>query len=183
MITLRHFDQQNLALHYKWSKDQELNYYSEFSTNVDSFQAFLRHTKLILAGGNQSADLFEIYCTESNKLIGIVELSAIDMVNRRCFVRCTIGHPNFDRKQYEIVALRKALDYCFNELQMHKVCASAFEFNTTWIEGIQKLGFKKEGELRQHILQRETYCDKLVFGLLAEEYKQVNKGSRLRAVN
>ncbi len=184
MVTIKPFDQQNVALHYKWNNDEELNYYdSEYPHEIESFDSFLRRIKSVLDDRNESADLFEIHLSENDKLIGIVDIHGIDQHNRRCFINCTIGDRKYADEKYEIAALRKMLAYCFNELEMHKVCTTAFDFNSTWIDEVQKMGFKQEGELREHVLKEDAFCNKLIFGLLAEEYQQAQKSSELRAVN
>ncbi|MDR8391115.1 GNAT family N-acetyltransferase [Aliifodinibius sp. S!AR15-10] len=184
MVKIKPFDQQNVALHYKWNNDEEVNYYSsEDSPQVESFNAFLRRVKTVLDERNEKADLFEIHLSENDKLIGIVDIHDIDLHNRRCHVKCTIGDRKYAGQNYETAALRKILAYCFKELGMHKVTTAAYDFDTTWIKEVQKLGFKKEGLLRDHAVKGETYCDKLIFGLLSEEYKQSQKSSELRVAN
>ncbi|MFH5831100.1 GNAT family N-acetyltransferase [Halalkalibaculum sp. DA3122] len=184
MVTIKPFDQQNVALHYKWSNDEELNYFdSEDIHKVESFESFLRHIKSVVDEKNATADLFEIHLSGNGKLIGIVDLHEIDPQNRRCYVKCSIGDRKYTGKKYEVEALRKTLAYCFNELEMHKVCTAAFDFNTTWIEEVQKLGFRQEGKLREHLRRDDGYCDKLVFGLLDQEFEQAQQETELHPVN
>lgn len=184
MVTIKPFNLQNMALHYKWNKDEELNYYdSEYLPQNGSFESFLRRVKSVLDEKNDTADLFEIYLSERDKLIGIVDLHDIDTLNRRCYVKCIIGDRKYVGKKYEVEALRQTLAYCFNELGMHKVYTTAYDSNTGWIEEVQKMGFRQEGKLREHAIKKDKYCDKFVFGLLAEEYEEAQKESELHAVN
>lgn len=179
MVEIKTFDLQNVTIHYKWNNDEELNYYdSEYPHKIESFESFLTRIKSVLDDQNETAELFEIHLSKNNELIGIVDIHAIDTYNRRCFINCTIGDRKYAGKGFEVEALKKTLDYCFNELDMHKVGTTAFDFNTTWIEEVQKLGFSKEGALREHVLKKEKFRDKLIFGLLAKEYEKRAKKNR-----
>lgn len=173
MVEIKPFDLQNVSIHYRWNNDEELNYYdSEYPHQVESFESFLKRIKSVLDENNRTARLFEIHLSENDKLIGIVDIHAIDEYNRRCFVNCTIGDRDYAEKGYDIEALQKTLKYCFEELEMHKVGTTAFDFNTYWIEQVGKLGFKKEGELREHVLKKGKFRNKLLLSLLESEYRK-----------
>lgn len=181
MVEIKEFDLQNVSIHYKWNNDKELNYYdSDYPHRHEDFNEFLTRIKSVLDERNESADLFEVHLSENDKLIGIVDVHSIDNYNRRCFVKCTIGDRNYADKGYEEDALKKVLAHCFNEKDMHKVATTAFDFNKSWIQSVEKLGFEKEGQLREHVLKNNSYCDKLIFSLLKSDYK--NSAKTLSAV-
>lgn len=172
MVEIKEFDLQNVSVHYKWNNDEELNYYdSDYPHQHESFEAFLKRIKSVLDERNSTHDLYEIHFSDNDKLIGIVDIHAIDKYNRRCYVNCTIGDRAYAGKGYDIEALKIVLAHCFDEKDMHKVATTAFDFNTSWIEGVQKLGFKKEGQLREHVIKQDEYCDKLIFSLLKSDYE------------
>ena len=175
MIKLTPFDLQNVSLHYKWNNDKELAYYdSEYPHEHESFESFLKRIKSVVDSENKTTELFEIHLEENNKLIGIVDLHAIDGYNKRCYANCTIGDRNYSGKGYEIEAMQKILDYCFNDKKLHKVATTAFDFNTAWIEKVQQLGFQKEGELREHVLKKGSHCNKLIYSMLDREFEKLD---------
>lgn len=173
MVEIKPFDLQNVTVHYKWNNDEELNYYdSEYPHQHESFDSFLKRVKSVVDERNHTAELFEIHLEENDALIGIVDLHAIDEHNRRCFVNCTIGDRDYADKEYDFEAMKIILAHCFNEKNMHKVGTTAFDFNTKWINKVKQLGFTQEGELREHVLKKGTFRNKLIFSLLEEEYKE-----------
>lgn len=173
MVEIKPFDLQNVTIHYKWNNDPELTYYdSEYPHEHESFDAFLKRVKAVVDERNETAELFEIHLPKSNKLIGIVDVHAIDSYNKRCFVNCTIGDLKYASQGYDVEAMKKVLGYCFNERGMHKVATTAFDFNTLWIDRVKQLGFKKEGELREHVLKKDTFRNKLIFSMLEDEYHE-----------
>lgn len=175
MVEIKEFNLQNVSVHYKWNNDKELNYYdSDYPHQHESFETFLKRIKSVLDERNETNELFEIHLSENDKLIGIVDVHAIDKYNKRCFVNCTIGDRKYAGKGYDVEALKIVLDHCFNEKGMHKVGTVAFDFNTSWIESVEKLGFQQEGQLREHVIKNDAYCDKLIFSLLEKDF-QSNK--------
>lgn len=176
MVEIKPLNLQNATLHYKWNNDAELNYYdSEYPHQHEPFDAFLRRIKAVVDQDNETAELFEIHLQENDKLVGIVDLHAIDTYNRRCYVNCTIGDRDYAGRGLDTEALELVLDYCFNRKELKKVATTAFDFNTSWIENVENLGFQREGVLRKHVLKRGEYRDKLIYSLLREEYRD---GSR-----
>ena len=182
MVEIKSFDLQNVSIHYKWNNDKELNYYdSDYPHRHESFEAFLRRIKSVLDENNDTADLFEIHLAENDKLIGIVDVNAIDNYNRRCFVNCTIGDREYAGQGYDKAALKIVLAHCFKEKKMHKVATTAFDFNTSWIESVKDLGFSLEGQLREHVIKKDEYCDKLIFSILESDYRPVGQEASVAA--
>jgi UDP-4-amino-4,6-dideoxy-N-acetyl-beta-L-altrosamine N-acetyltransferase len=63
-----------------------------------------------------------------------------------------------------------ALNYAFKVLGLHKVCGKVIEKNTASINFHIKMGFTKEGELRDHHQFGGKYQTLICFGLLAKEW-------------
>ncbi|WP_065235453.1 UDP-4-amino-4,6-dideoxy-N-acetyl-beta-L-altrosamine N-acetyltransferase [Legionella brunensis] len=63
-----------------------------------------------------------------------------------------------------------ALDYCFDELGLHKLMGHVLEFNEKSINFHQKLGFLQEGVFREHYFDGLVYQDVIYFGLLQQEW-------------
>ena len=65
-----------------------------------------------------------------------------------------------------------ALAYAFEQLDIHKVCGQALDFNAASIGLHQRLGFQQEGVLRHQKQIEGRYCDLICFGLLKDEWQQ-----------
>lgn len=66
---------------------------------------------------------------------------------------------------------KAALQYAFEELSLHKLCGEALGFNARSIRFHEKLGFFREGVLRDQHFNGDSYVDVLCFGLLFSEWK------------
>lgn len=65
-----------------------------------------------------------------------------------------------------------ALDHAFFDLKLHKVCGQALEFNAASIRLHERLGFCREGLLRQQHRTATGYCSVIHFGLLHAEWPE-----------
>lgn len=66
---------------------------------------------------------------------------------------------------------RAALDHAFAELALHKVNGQALGYNERSIRFHERLGFNREGCLRQQYFDGQTFHDVILFGLLASEWE------------
>jgi UDP-4-amino-4,6-dideoxy-N-acetyl-beta-L-altrosamine N-acetyltransferase len=64
-----------------------------------------------------------------------------------------------------------ALRHGFDQLKLHKIFARTLASNERSVRFHQKLGFLREGILRQHHFDGERYCDVVCFGLLRTEWR------------
>lgn len=171
MIELQPFSLENINTHYKWNNDPELTFLdSEYPHKDEPFESFLGRMKSITEGKAPTTKLLEIVDRDSKRLIGVIDIHAIDLHNRRCFIQITIGNREYCDDTCQQEALDKALEYCFKDLEMHKVATTSFDFNTKWINLVIDKGFKKEGELRDHVIKNNEFRDKFIYSLLEKEF-------------
>lgn len=80
----------------------------------------------------------------------------------------------FWRKGYVVEAAHEVIDYAFNILGTHKIMTGCVKENVGSEKVMLKLGFIKEGELRQHQLVFGEWKDRVLYGLLRSDYIQSN---------
>lgn len=64
-----------------------------------------------------------------------------------------------------------ALAYAFDVLRLHKVCAEVLAGNAASLRFHEKLGFRREGVLREQHFDGDCYQDVVRYGLLAAEWQ------------
>jgi RimJ/RimL family protein N-acetyltransferase len=116
--------------------------------------------------------LFAIRLLESEDVIGLLELDGIDWSNRTTFVSIGIGPPEHRGRGYGYDAMRVALRFAFNELNLHRVCLTVFSYNEPAIALYERLGFTREGAYREHIERDGRRFDMYLFGLLRHEWRE-----------
>lgn len=109
---------------------------------------------------------------ETNVLIGFCTLQNIDYINRHVELGgILIGDNEHKQHGYAKQALQLLLDYVFGDLNMNKLYGNWHEDNETSVKWFQRLGFKYEGKLRQHLYKSFQFYDIIIMSLLAEEYR------------
>ena len=76
-------------------------------------------------------------------------------------------------KGYGSEAVKIMLNYYFNELRYNKVNVYIYAYNIPSIKFHEKLGFVKEGQLRQMAYSMGKYHDIVFYGLLKSEFNQI----------
>lgn len=168
-LTPLHWD--NLYKHFQWNNDPELNYYdSEIPYRKESLGEFKKRFEQMVYDPLPTSRDFEI-CAEDGTLIGVAFVMDISHHNRHCTIGITIGDRDYWGKGYGRAALRTLLQYCFDELNMHRVSAEIFEYNEAWRKLVEWAGFKKEGTDRDYLHRQGQYWDKHIYAILEEEYR------------
>ena len=76
---------------------------------------------------------------------------------------------------YVVEAAHEVIRFAFNTLNTHKIMTGCVKENVGSEKVMLKLGFIKEGELRQHQLVFGEWKDRVLYGLLKSEYLQNNR--------
>ena len=101
-------------------------------------------------------------------LLGICVVFALD----RDALRAEIGYllaPAQQGQGYMHEALQRVLDYLFQTLQLHRVEAEIDPRNAPSAHVLERLGFVREGLLRQRWRIQGQLSDSAVYGLLADD--------------
>ena len=86
---------------------------------------------------------------------GVIRL---DWKNRVAEVAIMIGTP-YRGRGYGREAMRLLCDFCFREMNLHKLKVSVFAFNEAAIRCYGRNGFVREGVLRGEIFREGEYRD------------------------
>jgi RimJ/RimL family protein N-acetyltransferase len=78
-------------------------------------------------------------------------------------------------KGYGSEALDMLLEYGFNEFNFHRIQLNVLEFNHSAIALYEKAGFVKEGLFREFVLRDKKRYDLILYGLLRNEWQEMNK--------
>jgi len=116
---------------------------------------------------------FRVRTVVDDRLIGFVALHGIEWNNQVGEISIGIGSSADWGKGYGTEALRLALGYAFNELNLHRVWLTVIGYNTRAVHAYERAGFQHEGTLRQAILRDGEHYDGLVMGLLREEWERL----------
>ena len=102
------------------------------------------------------------------KVIGLLTL--ISRKHRQGEIGYALGI-NFRGQGYATEAAAALIEYAFETLGLHRVHATTSSGNPDSFRVMERLGMKQEGRMREATFKDGTWLDKLVYGLLAREWK------------
>ena len=107
---------------------------------------------------------------EDDTLIGTVTLLGIDRAQGRADVGYALAAAHWGHG-YAQEAVRLALAHAFDALQLRRIEADVDPRNAGSCKLLERLGFKREGLLRERWLVNGELQDSAIFGLLQDELK------------
>jgi len=117
--------------------------------------------------------LFGVRLLDSDELLGFIELDSILWPHRHTWLSIAIGDAANQGKGYGAEALGLALQFAFQELNLHRVQLTVFSYNQRAIALYEKLGFRREGVFREHIERDGARYDMYLYGMLRPEWLAV----------
>ncbi|MFN2493203.1 MAG: GNAT family N-acetyltransferase [Pyrinomonadaceae bacterium] len=109
-----------------------------------------------------------------NKLIGTVTLFHLDFDHHRAEIGYALDHAYWG-KGYMGEALRAVLNYSFDALKLHRIEADVDPRNEASIRTVERLGFQREGYLRERWQVSGEIQDALFYGLLRPDWEALKR--------
>jgi len=121
--------------------------------------------------GLRSRSLFQwgIVARDGGLLMGTCTLSDWSSTHRRAELGYIL-HRDHWGQGLASEAVRAVLDFGFGTMRLHRVEADVDPENTASIALVERLGFNREGYLRERWWPHGTPQDSLIFGLLATDW-------------
>lgn len=113
--------------------------------------------------------IFGIRLSDGDRLIGSCQLNTIDERHRTCELQIRIGDAGARGMGYGSQAVSLLVKYAFQDLGLERVQVHVFETNQRAIRVYERVGFKREGVLRQAALIDSERVDVVVMGILSED--------------
>jgi [ribosomal protein S5]-alanine N-acetyltransferase len=102
-------------------------------------------------------------------VVGTCTLAALDAAHQRAELGFALGRPHWGRG-YMAAALPAVLGFAYGRQGLHRVYADTDPRNAASVRTLERLGFRREGMLREHYLAAGERQDAVVYGLLRSEW-------------
>ncbi|MCB9450789.1 MAG: GNAT family N-acetyltransferase [Anaerolineaceae bacterium] len=112
-----------------------------------------------------------VICLPDGTVTGEVVINQIDTDNHRANIRIALFAEQYFGQGLGTEALRLMVDYGFKTLKLHRIELGVYAFNPRAIRVYEKLGFKREGLLRDALFYDDAYHDEIVMSLLEHEWQ------------
>ncbi len=168
-VRLRSIEQDDLPRFVKWFGDPEvrrhLSVYLPFSLAQEErwFENLLERLE------RQESVVLAIE-TVDGVHIGNVGLHALDWKNRNAELGIAIGDKAYWGQGYGGDAIRTLLSLAFGEMNLHRVFLRVDADNERGVRCYEKVGFRREGTLREVTFRAGAYHDQYIMSILAAEF-------------
>jgi len=164
---LRPLDKTDAPTLVSWFNDQEMTRFLLWyrPMNVAQEEAFLEKIQ-----ASETDLLLGIVTREADRFIGCLGLHEMDLRNRHAVFGICVGDKSYWGKGHGSEATRLILDHAFLTLNLNRVWLQVFEYNPRGIRCYEKIGFRHEGRLRQHVYREGRYWDSLVMGVVRSDW-------------
>jgi ribosomal-protein-alanine N-acetyltransferase len=106
-----------------------------------------------------------------DQLIGTTGFHQFNHHNRNALFGISIGDKGVWGQGFGTEASALMMRHAFEGLNLHRVTLHVFEYNPRAIRIYEKLGFRREGAMRQENYRDGRYWDTIIMGLLREEWE------------
>ena len=137
----------------------------------DARTHFLRMADLAARG-----ELLEWYLFASGVLCGAVRLKNIDSESRNASIAYFLA-AGYEGRGIATQSVRAVLRFAFDALDLNRVELKCATGNGASVRLAERLGFTREGVLRQAEYLEEGFVDLYVFGLLRAEFLAARPGA------
>jgi RimJ/RimL family protein N-acetyltransferase len=120
-----------------------------------------------------SALVLGVVLKADDRLIGTTGLHQIDHRNRSSGFGIVLGAKEEWGKGYGTEATWLIVKHAFETLNLHRVWLHVYEYNQRGIRAYEKVGFHREGVLRQSYYREGRYWDTIVMAVLREDWEAV----------
>ncbi|HDR7640608.1 GNAT family N-acetyltransferase [Bacillus wiedmannii] len=136
----------------------------------------LEQIKTHIAHINNDSSRYDFaICLQSNdEMIGEFSILDIDEGNKRAGFRISMLSMSLTGKGYGTEAIKIVLSFVFEQLSLNRLQLEVFSHNLRGIRAYEKVGFVKEGTLRQSLFYNDTYSDEIIMAILKSDYKDIS---------
>lgn len=166
LVRLRAFDNSDLMYLLQFSNDYQVMRGASggilYPSTVDDEARAMGNNTSYTSGEYQ----FAIETIQDHRFIGKCGFIKINWKNRVGELAILIGDPLMHGKGFGTDAITTLCQFGFNELNLHKIKATVFDFNEAALRCYEKCGFIREGLLKQEIYREGAYHDVVMMGLI-----------------
>jgi RimJ/RimL family protein N-acetyltransferase len=179
MIELQPFGREDFARLIGWihSPEELLQWAGpayNYPLDVPQLEANYRQS----LGDNPTRKIFKAVDTKTQGVIGHIELGNIDHKSESARIsRVLVGDPSYRGKGIGTLIVKRVLEIGFEEMGLHRMDLVVFDFNTPAIKLYEKLGFVREGRLREIRKMGNEYWSLYQMSMLEDEWRALKTRS------
>ena len=170
-LILRFVSEADLPAVYEIFSHPEVMRYWSYPPWIDRSQAEQWLSRVREGYRTQTAFQLGIERRADHILVGTCTLFQFEAASRRAEIGYALGRPYWG-SGYMHMALKALLQYAFQTLDLNRLEADIDPRNGASAKTLERLGFQKEGHLRERWIVNDEVSDTALYGLLRREWQE-----------
>ncbi len=174
-VFLRRADREDMDTVVSWMDDPDFVHflYGDPARSPKQIRESIASLLGRTAGASVPVGMYLIIDSPEYGPIGLVSLMNLSWRNRTCSMDAYIGRKDLRAGFVAGVSLFRALEYCFDELNLHRVSMYIYSFNSPSWRLVEGSGIRRELVLRQHVPRDGELHDMFGYGILRDEFEEM----------
>lgn len=172
MIKLKQFTRNDFKQLINWIDSEE--FLIQWSGNAFTYPLNEQQLESYIESANyENANTlaFKVLDAENKKVIGHISLGQIDNINKSARIgKVLVGNTKMRGRSIGKHMMKAVLHIAFEELKLHRVTLGVYDFNKSAISCYEKIGFVKEGLLRDFKKVGDKYWNLWEMSMLEFEW-------------
>src|SRR5699024_1471031 len=164
-VRIRKFKEKDIPNKIKWINNSENNQYLHYDLPLE-YEKTLNWFKK----NKDRRDRYDGIIEVNNIPVGLIGLLSIDMKNSKAEYYIALGETKYKRKGIAKLVSSKLLEYAFKEIGINKIYLFTEVENKSAQKLFERVGFKKEGLLKEDIKNGDEFADRYAYGICKKDY-------------
>jgi RimJ/RimL family protein N-acetyltransferase len=169
-VRLGAFQPEDISAFQRWYQETEFTRFLDSAPSVPRSESKVARW-LEEEERNRDSYIFAIRTLDTDTLIGFIQLDGILWNQGSAWLVIGIGEPQYRGRGYGHEAISLMLQFAFDELNLHRVQLTVFSYNAQAIQLYERLGFRREGIMREALHRDGARHDVFLYGLLRHEWR------------
>lgn len=158
--------------YYYWMNDPETIRFLESRFAPHSIEALQSYVSQ--ENDNPNSVFMGIIAKHNDEHIGNIKIHGINEVHRHAQLSIIIGEKKYRGLGYGVEAIKLAVDFAFNTLNLHRLTAGIYANNVASINAFRKASFEEEGLHKKHRFYNGTYIDEVSLAIIRKPGQSYN---------
>lgn len=164
-VTIRKFKREDIPKKVEWINNPENNQFLHYDIPIE-----IEKTQKWFDNNIGRTDRYDAVIEVDRVPCGTIGLLSIDRKNSKAEYYIAMGEIALKGKGISTKATKLILDYAFKELDLNKVYLYTETENVPAQKLFEKIGFVKEGCIRDDLFSHGRFVDRYVYGICKNDY-------------
>ena len=165
-ITIRKFEKSDIPKKVEWINNPANNRFLHYNIPLS-----IEGTERWFDSHQGETTRYDAVIEADGVPVGTIGLLSIDRKNSKAEYYIAMGETSYKGKGVAKEASRLILSYGFEELGLNRIYLFTEVDNIAAQKLFERVGFKREGILKQDVYSHGAFADRIAYGILKEEWK------------